>query len=96
MRIVGISGSLRARSTARLYLAVFLLVLAPIAAVVIITLLLVFHVTPHTVFAPGFAVKSLIERGGVHVPNGVGVVSTVLFWWVIVSAIGLLWERRRR
>ena len=77
------------------FLAVFLLVLAPIGAVVVISALLLFGVKPRLVFAPGNAVKSLIEMGGFHAPNAVGVVSTVICFWAIIAAAGFLWERRR-
>lgn len=79
----------------RAFLAIFLLVLAPIGAVVLVSALLLFGVGPRVVFAPGRGVKSLIEMGGFHVPNAVGVVSTVICFWVIIAAAGLLWERRR-
>jgi hypothetical protein len=77
------------------FLAIFLLVLAPVGAVVLISALLLFGVRPPLVFAPGRAVKSLIEMGGFHVPNAVAVVSTAIFFWAIIAAAGLLWERRR-
>jgi hypothetical protein len=79
----------------RAFLAIFLLVLAPIGAVVLVSALLLFGVRPPLVFAPGRGVKSLIEMGGFHVPNAVGVVSTVIFFWAIIAAGGLVWERRK-
>jgi hypothetical protein len=33
---------------------------------------------------------------GVHAPNSVGVVSTVAFWWLVFTAVGVAWERRPR
>ena len=77
------------------FLAIFLLVLAPVGAVVLISALLLFGVRPALVFAPGRVVKSLIEMGGVHAPNAVAVATTAIFFWAIIAAIGLLWERRR-
>jgi hypothetical protein len=79
----------------RAFLAIFLLVLAPIGAVVLISALLLFGVRPPLVFAPGRVVKSLIEMGGFHAPNAVAVASTAIFFWAIIAAAGLLWERRR-
>jgi hypothetical protein len=76
--------------------AIFFLVLAPIGAVVIVCALLLFGVTAHVVFAPGWAVMSLLRHSGLHPPNAVGVGSTVAMWWLIIAVIGLLWERRRR
>ena len=73
------------------YLAIFILVLAPIAAIVVISALLLLGVPAHTVFAAGRAVQSLI--GG---PNRVGVASTAMMVWLIIVAIGLVWEFRRR
>ena len=80
-----------------LYRAIFIFVLAPIAAAVIIAVLLLFGVEPHRVFAFGFAVKSLLNRMGVmRVPNAVGVLSTVALWWAAIVALGFAWERRRK
>ena len=79
-----------------LFLWIFLLILAPIAAVVLMSALLLFGVPPPVVFAPGRAVKSLIEAGGFHVANRVAVASTAVFWWALIVAIGLAWERRPR
>ena len=79
----------------RLYLAIFVFVLAPIGAVVAVCAMLLFGVKPHAVFAIGFAVRSLF---GAHAPNAIGVVSTVAVWWAAIVIVGLLWEwgRARR
>ena len=74
----------------KVYLAIFVLVLAPIAAIVIISALLLFGVPAHTVFAPGRAIQSL--TGG---PNRIAVASTAFVVWLIVVAIGIVWDRRR-
>ena len=74
-----------------LYRAIFLFVLAPVAAAVTVSVLLLFGVPPRYVFFPGFLVKSWL-----NVPNAVGVLTTVFIWWVVIVAIGLLWERCRR
>ena len=37
-----------------------------------------------------------LEYLGTPVPNAVGVLAALSFWWVVIVAIGLLWERRRR
>lgn len=76
----------------RLYLAIFVFVLAPIGAVVAVAAMLLFGVKPHTVFAVGFAIKSAL---GPHTPNAVGVVSTVAIWWAAIVIVGLLWEKVR-
>ena len=78
------------RSVLRL---VALLVVAPIGAAVIISALLLFGVTPHLVFLPGFVVKSRLEAFGFHAPNAVGVLTTVFLWWVIIV---LVWLGLRR
>jgi hypothetical protein len=74
-----------------IYRAVFLFVLAPIGAAVIVGALLLLGVDPRRVFYIGFAVKSWL-----HAPNAVGVLTTVFFWWVVIVALGLVWERRRK
>jgi hypothetical protein len=61
--------------------------LTGVLAVVIVMALLLFGVTAHHVFAPGFFVKSLFERAGLHVPNAVGVASTLLIVWIIIVAL---------
>jgi hypothetical protein len=69
------------------YLAIFVFVLAPVAAIVIISALLLFGVPPQTVFVAGRAVQSAI--GG---PNRIAVASTAFMVWLIVVAIGMVWE----
>ena len=71
----------------KLYLAVFILVLAPIGAIVILSALLLFGVPAHTVFAPGRAVQSM--TGG---PNRIAVGSTAVIVWLALVASGLCWE----
>ena len=40
--------------------------------------------------------ESLIEMGGFqHVPNAVAVARTVIVFWAIIAAAGLVWERIR-
>jgi hypothetical protein len=68
---------------------VALLIVAPIAAAVIISVLLLFGVEPHLVFLPGLFVKARLEASGVHVPKQVGVLVTEFFWWLIVVALWL-------
>jgi hypothetical protein len=79
-----------------LFLWVFLLILAPLAAVVVISALMLFGVPPQLVFAPGRAVKSLLELSGLHIANRVAVISTAAAWWIVFAGIGSAWERRRR
>jgi hypothetical protein len=77
-----------------IYRVIFLVLLAPIGAVVIVATLLLFGVTPHRVFFVGFAVISWLEAFGFRPPNVVGVLSTVFLWWAVIAAVGLAWERR--
>lgn len=81
----------------RVLTAIALFVVAPIGAAVIISVLLLFGVTPHLVFLPGFAVRNAL---GFHPPNAVGVLVTVVAWWAIIVAIWLavrrLWRKNRR
>jgi hypothetical protein len=82
----------------RLLTAVALLVVAPIGAAVIISALLLFGVTPHTVFLPGFFVRAKLAALGIHAPNAIGVLTTLIVWWAILVIVWLavrkLWTRR--
>ena len=78
-----------------LFLWIFLLILAPVGAAVLVTVLLLLGVEPRLVFAPGRAVRSLLELCGLHPANRVAVASTVGFLWAVIAAVGLAWERRR-
>ena len=78
------------------FLWIFVIVLAPIGTAVVISALLLFGVTPSVVFAPGQAIKSLLETCGLHVANRVAVASTAAFFWAVIVAVGLVWERRGR
>jgi hypothetical protein len=73
--------------------AVALLIVAPIGAAVIITVLLLFGATPHLVFLPGFAVRSKLAALGFHTPNAVGVVVTLIAWWAILMIVWLVVRR---
>lgn len=75
---------------------VALLVVAPVGAAVVIAALLLFGVTPHFVFLPGFFVKARLEAFGLHVANAVAVMSTVVFWWAIIVAVWLALRRLLR
>ncbi len=68
---------------------VALFAVAPIGAAVVISALLLFGVTPHLVFLPGFFVRARIEALGFHAPNAVGVLTTVVFWWLIIVLVWL-------
>lgn len=74
-----------------LFLWIFLLIVAPIGAVVIVCALLLFGVPAHTIFTPGRVVQEFL-----HAPRGVAVLVTVALWWAIIAALGLAWESRRR
>ena len=80
----------------RLFLWLFILIVAPIATIVLISVLLLFGVHPPIVFAPGNAVRSVLESAGRHLPNAVAVASTAAIYWAAIVAAGLLWDRRRR
>ena len=76
----------------RLRLAALLL-LAPILAAVILVTLLVLGADPHLVFLPGHFVKDSLESLGLRVPNRVGVLTTFAVWWFIVVVV---WAGLRR
>ena len=67
--------------------AISFVLLTIILAVVIIAVLLLFGVPPRLVFMPGFVVKSWLTSFGVHVPNAVGVLTTVAVFWAIIVGI---------
>jgi hypothetical protein len=77
----------------RVLTVVALFVIAPIGAAVVISVLLLFGVTPHLVFLPGFAVRSKLAALGVHAPNSVGVLVTLVVWWAIIVMVWLLARR---
>jgi len=56
----------------------FVLLTGLLAAVMVASLLLM-GAAPRVVFMPGFIIKSWLEYLGFHVPNTVGVMSTVFF-----------------
>ncbi|HXH92133.1 MAG TPA: hypothetical protein VNN25_11180 [Thermoanaerobaculia bacterium] len=85
-----------AKSERPLYRAIFVFVLAPVAAAVVVSVLLLFGVSPHAVFYIGFVLRSWLEYLGKPVPNAVGVIAALSFWWVVIVAIGLLWDWRRQ
>lgn len=78
------------------YSAVFVFLVAPIGAAVVIAVLLLFGVPPRIVFAAGLALKSFLRSHGIAAPNAVGVLLTVGIAWVIIAAAGLAWARSRR
>jgi hypothetical protein len=77
------------------FLILFVAVAAPLGAVVVVAVLLLFGMNPRSVFALGWAVKGCLESLGIHAPNAVGVVTTVGSWWLLFVVAGLAWERRR-
>jgi hypothetical protein len=79
-----------------IYRVIFLLIVAPLGAAVVIAALLLFGAAPRIVFYPGHTMRALLQRAGIDAPNAVGVLTTVIVWWAIIAVIGLLWERRRR
>jgi len=70
----------------RRFLLIF--VAAPIAAAALIVLLLLLGATPHLVFLPGHALLDALARAGTHAPKAVGVITTEIFWWVVVVSVG--------
>lgn len=76
--------------------AVYIFVLAPIGAVVLISALLLFGVKPQRVFAFGFAVRSLLTGIGLPSPKAAGVLGTGFLFWAAIVVAGLLWDRRKR
>lgn len=78
------------------FLAIFVVLVAPVGAVVVVSALLLFGVHPRVVFAPGWAVMSVLRSFGVRAPNAVGVVGTVGLWWLLFVASGVAWDRLRR
>jgi len=81
-----------ARSS-RVLTLVALFVVAPIGAAVLISVLLLFGVTPHLVFLPGFAIRSKLAALGIHAPNAVGVLVTLVAWWAIIVIVWLAVRR---
>jgi hypothetical protein len=70
-----------------------LFAIAPIGAAVVISVLLLFGVKPHLVFLPGFAVRTKLAALGFHAPNAVGVLVTLIAWWVIFVIVWLAVRR---
>ena len=68
-------------------LALAYLLATGVLAVAIIATLMALGVKPHTVFLPGFAMRGLLERIGLHAPNAVGVISTVLVYWLLILGV---------
>ena len=87
-------------ASSRTLTAVALLIVAPIGAAVVISVLLLFGATPHTVFVPGFFVRAKLASLGIHASNAVGVVTTLVVWWAVIVIVWLavrkLWTPRRR
>jgi hypothetical protein len=77
----------------RILTLVALFVVAPIGAAVVISVLLLFGVTPHLVFLPGFFVRTKLAALGVHTPNPVGVLVTLFVWWVMFVIVWIVVRR---
>jgi hypothetical protein len=77
-----------AARSGRVLTLIALFVVAPIGAAVVISVLLLFGVTPHLVFLPGFAARSKLAALGFHAPNAVGVLVTLVVWWAIIVMSG--------
>ena len=65
--------------------AVAFVLLTGLLTFLLLTELLLLGVEPRLVFAPGFAVKSLL-----HAPNAVGVLCTGLLYWAAIIVIWLI------
>ncbi|MBV8547733.1 MAG: hypothetical protein JO093_21100 [Acidobacteria bacterium] len=83
-------------SGSRTLTAVALLIVAPIGAAVVISVLLLFGATPHVVFLPGFVVRTKLAALGFHAPNAAGVLVTLITWWAIIVIVWLAVHRLRR
>jgi hypothetical protein len=81
------------RRTSRALTLIALFVVAPVGAAVVISALLLFGVTPHVVFLPGFAVRAKLASLGVHAPNPVGVLVTLFVWWAIIVIVWVMLRR---
>lgn len=81
------------RPSRRAFGLIALLLLAPLLSVVVICTLLLFGADPHSVFLPGHLAKSTLESLGIHVPNAVGVLTTVIAWWAIIVLVWLVLRR---
>ena len=77
------------------FLLIFVVLVAPVGAAVVIAVLLLFGASPPLVFATGHAVKAAFQWIGVRAPNAVGVLSTVFVWWLAIVLVGLAWSRHR-
>ncbi len=77
------------------FFVLFVVLVAPIGAVVVVSALLLFGVHPRVVFAPGWTVMSFLQSFGVRAPNAVGIACTVGLWWLLFVAGGVAWERLR-
>ncbi len=82
--------------SARIPFAIFVALVAPVSAVLLICVLLLAHVKPQIVFAPGWAIKLLLDGAGIHAPNAVAVASAAGVWWLVIVMVGVAWERRPR
>src|SRR5579872_825170 len=80
----------------RTYFVLFVVLVAPIGAAVVVAALLLLGVMPATVFAPGWALLALLRSWGIHARNAVGIVSTVGLWWLLLVLLGGVWECRQR
>jgi hypothetical protein len=78
----------------RAFFVIFMVVVAPVGAAVLITAVLLAGAPARLVFAPGHALMAVLDARGVHPPNAVGVVSTVALWWLAIVALGAAWEWR--
>jgi len=82
----------------RILTLVALFVVAPIGAAIVISVLLLFGAKPHLVFLPGFAVRAKLAALGLHAPNAVGVLVTLIAWWVVFVIVWVsvrrLWSAR--
>jgi hypothetical protein len=83
---------MRSAAGTLIVLWIFLLVVAPLGAVVVISALLLFGVSPHFVFAPGRMLTALLEMCGLHVAVRVAVAGTAVFYWMLIVALGLGWS----
>jgi len=95
MRSNDLRGALMTRRSNAAFFVLFVTVVAPLGAAVIVAALLLFGMHPRAVFAPGWALLSFLQSRHVHAPNAVGVAATTALWWLLIVVLGVAWDRRR-
>ena len=87
--------SAQQRNHGRLFLLIFLFILAPLGTIVVISTMMLLGIELRVVFAPGREIQSLLNHAGIVTANRVAVASTAFLWWALLASLGLAWEWRR-